>query len=103
MVVEVQIQDENLNNMGIEGDLAWRTVESGPVLLRPTFSGETVVTWGGHAAVRGGGAVRLPAPVTSTTKMRLRISEIDYYQDNEGLEVVDTSFRRPFVSLIPLN
>jgi hypothetical protein len=98
MVVEVQIQDENLNSMGIEGDLAWRTVDTGPVLLPPTFSGQTVVTWGGAAA-----AVGLPAPVTSTTKMRLRISEIDYYQDNQAPQVVNTSFRRPFVSLIPLN
>jgi hypothetical protein len=84
--------------MGIEGDLAWRTVDTGPVLLPPTFSGQTVVTWGGAAA-----AVGLPAPVTSTTKMRLRISEIDYYQDNQAPQVVNTSFRRPFVSLIPLN
>ena len=89
--------------MGIEGDLAWRTADFGPVLLPPTFSGETLVTWGGHAAAaKGEGVVRLPAPVASATKMRLRISEIDYYQDDERRDV-DTSFRRPFVSLIPLN
>jgi hypothetical protein len=105
MVAEVQIQDENLNNMGIEGDLAWRTTGFGAVLLPPTFSGETVVTWGGHAAAaKGEGVVKLPAPVTSSTKMRLRISEIDYYDQREDLlKTVDFKFRRPFVSHIPLN
>jgi hypothetical protein len=102
MVVEVQIQNEVLNKLGIEGDLAWQTTSTGPVLLPPTFSGEVFVTWGGTGP-GGGGAVVLPEPVTSATKMRLRISEIDYYADDVAPAAVDTTFRRPFVTLIPLN
>jgi hypothetical protein len=44
MVVEVQIQNEVLNKLGIEGDLAWQTITTGPVRLSPTFSGEVFVT-----------------------------------------------------------
>jgi hypothetical protein len=103
-VVEVQVQNEVLNKLGIEGDLAWQTTTTGPVLLSPTFSGEVFVTWGGVGSPGGGsGAVVLPDPVTSSTKMRLRISEIDYFAENEAPAVVDTRFRRPFVTLIPLN
>jgi hypothetical protein len=104
MVAEVQIQSEVLNKLGIEGDLAWETTSTGPVLLPPTFSGEVFVTWGGSASAgTGAGVVVLPEPVTSTTKMRLRISEIDYFADDTAPAVVDTTFRRPFVTLIPLN
>ncbi len=103
MVVEVQIQDQVLNKLGIEGDLAWQTTSTGPVLLPPSFSGEVFVTWGGSSPGGSSGAVVLPHPVTSTTKMRLRISEIDYYTGDTAPAVVDTSFRRPFVTLIPLN
>jgi hypothetical protein len=35
--------------------------------------------------------------------MRLRVSELDYYAGTEPPTSVDTSLRRPFVSLIPLN
>ena len=104
MVVEVQVQDEVLNKLGIEGDLAWKTTSAGPVLLPPTFSGEVFVTWGGSGSPAGGpGSVALPDPVTSATKMRLRISEIDYYPDATAPAAVNTSLRRPFVALIPLN
>ena len=103
MVVEVQIQDQVLNKLGIEGELAWQTTSTGPVLLPPSFSGEVFVTWGGSSPGGSSGAVVLPHPVTSTTKMRLRISEIDYYTGDTAPAVVDTSFRRPFVTLIPLN
>jgi hypothetical protein len=104
MIVEVQIQNEALNKSGITGDLAWETTGT-PVLLPPHFSGEVYVTWGGPEAVgqAGGGLVTLPYPVSSANKMRLRISELDYYTGSEAPTVVDTRFRRPFVSLIPLN
>jgi hypothetical protein len=40
--------------------------------------------------------------VTSSAKIRLRISEIDYYRQREHLlKSVDTKFRRPFVSTHP--
>lgn len=41
--------------------------------------------------------------MTSSTKIRLRISEIDYFTEDEAPAVVNTRFRRPFVTLIPLN
>ena len=103
MVVEVQIQDEVLNKLGIEGELAWQTTSHRTGSASPSFSGEVFVTWGrlepGRCQRRRGPS----HPVTSTTKMRLRISEIDYYTGDTAPAVVDTSFRRPFVTLIPLN
>lgn len=53
MVVEVQIQNEVYNKLGLEGDLAWETTSQGPVLLPPTFSGDVYVTWGASSV--GGG------------------------------------------------
>jgi hypothetical protein len=46
----------------------------------------------------------LAAPIGSGTPMRLRISELDYYPfRSAGVPpAIDTSFRRPFVALIPL-
>ena len=61
MVVEVQIQNEVYNKLGLEGDLAWETTSQGPVLLPPTFSGEVFVTWGdAGAGPDAGGVVDLP-------------------------------------------
>ncbi len=103
MVVEVQIQNEVYNKMGLEGDLAWETTSQGPVLLPPTFSGEVYVTWGNvGAGPNAVGVVTLPDQVTSSVKMRLRISEIDYYGSGAPA-VVDTTHRRPFVCFVPLN
>jgi hypothetical protein len=100
MVVEVQIQSSVLLKQGFEGDLAWEVVSGQtPVLLPPTFSPQTSVTWGAGDS----GLVKLPQPVTSAVKMRLRISEIDYYGATTPPTKVDTSYRRPFVSLIPIN
>jgi hypothetical protein len=103
MVAEVQIQSEVLNKLGLSGDFGWET-SGEPVVLTPSFSGQVYVTWGGPGAQAGGGGlVPLPYPVTSTNKMRLRISEIDYYTGQGAPAVVNNTFRRPFVSLIPLN
>jgi len=99
MVIEVQVQDAALNKLGLEGDFAW-TNSGGdtPLLvsLAPSFSdASTVVTWRGRIA--------LPDSLSSATKMRLRVSELDYYTGDAPPSSVDTSLRRPFVSLIPLN
>jgi hypothetical protein len=103
MVVEVQIQNEVYNKLGLEGDLAWETTSQGPVLLPPTFSGSVYVTWGNvGAGPNAVGVVTLPDVVTSSVKMRLRISEIDYYGSGAPA-VVDTTVRRPFVCFVPLN
>ena len=99
IAVEVQIQNEVLNKLGLSDDLAW--INSGgakPVIvtLAPTFSDATTsVTWSGKIA--------LPDSLSSSTMMRLRVSELDYYDGSEPPSSVDTSLRRPFVSLIPLN
>jgi hypothetical protein len=103
MVVEVQVQNTVLNKVGLKGDLAWKTVD-GPFELQPTFSGEVFVTWGSHhAAVQGNGVIKLPDATTGTVKMRLKISEIDYYAEESPPTVVDTRYRRPFVAFIPIN
>jgi hypothetical protein len=104
MVVEVQIQNEVYNKLGLEGDLAWETTSQGPVLLPPTFSGSVYVTWGntGGPGPNAEGVVTIPDVVTSSVKMRLRISEIDYYGSGVPA-VVDTTNRRPFVCFVPLN
>jgi hypothetical protein len=108
MVVEVQVQNEVLNKLGIEGDLAWKTTSAGPVSLPAeigsfgeTAPGATIVFWGGV----GGSApvIELPFPLTGTTNMRLRISELDYYTGTGPPATVDTRYRRPFVAFIPLN
>jgi hypothetical protein len=106
MVVEVQIQNEVYNKLGLEGDLAWETTSQGPVRLTPTFTGEVYVNWGaapGNSAPGSGAVVQLPATIASGTKMRLRLSELDYYQGSEAPATVDNTYRRPFVALIPLN
>jgi hypothetical protein len=99
IAVEVQVQNEALNKLGLSDDLAWMNSGGGtPVIvtLTPTFSDATTsVTWTGTIA--------LPDSLSSSTLMRLRVSEIDYYEGSGPPSSVDTSLRRPFVSLIPLN
>jgi hypothetical protein len=103
VVVEVQVQDVALNKLGITGDLGWKAATAGAIVQLPaTFpdDGSTIVTWGGSGRE---GLVFLPDALSSNTKMRLRISEIDYYAGTSAPTAVDTTLRRPFVSLIPLN
>jgi len=102
VVVEVQTQSSVLNKMGLSGDLAWETVGA-PVRLPATFSSYVDVTWGATSTSPRLGVVNVPYAVTGTTKMRLRISEIDYYEGTGAPTTVDTSLRRPFVSIIPIN
>jgi hypothetical protein len=88
MVVEVQEQnDEN----GFGGDLAWSTVAGYVSSLTPTFD-ETEVEW---ASPNG---IKLPK---TSKPLRLRISELDYYGDGPLPAQIDTSRRRTFVCLIP--
>ncbi len=48
MLVEVQIQNEVLNKLGIEGDLAWQTTTTGPVRLSPGLQRRGVRHLGWH-------------------------------------------------------
>ena len=101
MAVDVQIYDPS---SGLEGDLAWKTVGH-PVRLHTKFTNSTTVEWGGLGgnvdAPRG--TIPLPYQLGSKTKMRLRVSEIDFYPSSLPLTKVDTSLRRPFVAFIPIN
>lgn len=94
MAVEVQVYSPH---SGLTGDFAWQTVGA-PTVLRPSFGTNTVVTWGG---ARNEGNVILPAAVTSSTKMRLRISELDHHT-GPTLSVT-SAMRRPFVTFLPVN
>jgi hypothetical protein len=103
MIVEVQTLD---TTSGLSGELAWVAAPgTSPVMLRATFPGANQVSW----SLSGSESVALPAALGSTTSMRLRISELDYYPFYEGGSTpvtpaaVNTSFRRPFVALIPIN
>jgi hypothetical protein len=92
MVVEVQVQN---TSQGLSGDLAWAPAPgTSPVLMDAIFEQSTVV-WASD--------VTLPKPIGGPTKMRLRISEIDFYQSTSAPTSVDTTQRRPFVAHIPIN
>lgn len=104
IIVEVQEPNEALEKDGFEGDLVWGPSSVAGVRLIPEFTDTTLVIWGGtDAKLKTKGAVTLPYPLSSSHKMRLKISELDYYTESTVPEKVDTSFRRPFVSIIPLN
>jgi hypothetical protein len=107
MVVEVQVQDLST---GLSGELAWTTAPgTGPVMLTPNFKGGNEVVWAQESTFTPTPAgIELPAVLGSGTAMRLRISELDYYafEGSKGLvtpAAVNTTFRRPFVALIPIN
>jgi hypothetical protein len=56
------------------------------------------------AFVSWSGEVPLPkGTVTDVGRLRLRISEIDFYTGSTAPAVVDTNYRRPFVVHIPLS
>jgi hypothetical protein len=107
MIVEVQVQD---TSTGLSGDLAWTAAPGlGPVMLTASFKGHNEVVWSRSSSLEAQplGLV-LPAALGSGTPMRLRISELDYYafEGSDGPvtpAAVNTSFRRPFVALIPIS
>lgn len=104
MVVNVQVQDPH---QFLQGDLSWVNVGD-PVRLEASFPGSTTVEWGPtsdnvRAGSTPGGLVTLPAALSSSTKMRIRVSEIDFFGDDDSVRDVNTSVRRPFVAFIPLN
>jgi hypothetical protein len=107
MVVEVQVQD---TSSGLAGDLAWVSAPgSTPVVLNQSFFGSNEVLWEYLNDGGGKASIPLPAAIGSATPMRLRVSELDYYQFRGGSDgpvipaTVDTGFRRPFVALIPIS
>jgi hypothetical protein len=106
MIVEVQVQDLS---SGLTGDLAWVSApDTAPVLLSQNFVGGNEVLWEYLNAGGGQQSIALPAPIGGSTPMRLRISELDYFpfRGDGAVPVtpitVDTSYRRPFVALIPV-
>lgn len=102
MAVEVQTLNATFVAAGLTGDLAWETVGA-PQTLYPTFPGNSLVTWGKKNSSGKPGVVTLPDATTSSTKMRLRISEIDYLPGDTAPSTVSTAYRRPFVCVIPIN
>lgn len=104
MVVQVQVQSPVLNKMGLEDDLAWEPTGSSFRLPATFFAGNTTVIWGStDRSSSKAVVVSLPDSVTSSTKMRLRISELDYYTGSDAPDAINSQYRRPFVALIPLN
>jgi hypothetical protein len=101
MVVDVQIQD---SASWLEGELSWVTVHR-PIRLDPHFSSTTTVEWGGLGGNSDApiGVVKLPYTLNSKTKMRLRVSEIEYHDSDDAPAVVNAELRRPFVAFIPVN
>jgi hypothetical protein len=108
MIVEVLVQD---TSTGLSGGLAWTAAPAlGPVMLTPQLQGrqrgrlEPATTLTGASA-----GLALPASLGSGTPMRLPIGEVDYYayKGTEGGRgtpaAVNTTFRRPFVALIPIS
>jgi hypothetical protein len=94
MVVEVQKQD---TSAGFSGDFGWSTLNDSTFVLTPSFSSSPLVTWGSEKSL-----VTL-GDILSGEKLRLRVSEIDYYPSQQGPPaVIDTTYRRPFVAHIPL-
>ncbi len=101
MVVDVQVQDTSL---GFEGELAWKTVTKETRLILNVSDTSTTVEWGGiNGPELPQGIVALPYQITSSTKMRLRINEVDFYGGTDFPHGVNTALRRPFVAFIPLN
>ena len=92
MVAEVQVYD---TASGLIGDLAWvhyASVKS--TYLSPTFTGSDAV-WTG--------SITLPDGLGPSTKLRLRVSELDYTAGDVAPKKVDTTFRRPFVAHLPIS
>ncbi len=94
MAAELQWQD---TSSGLTGELSWTTVPGAdPTVLTASMSaGSVQVAW---SAI-----MNLPVSLTSGRRLRLRISEIDYYPSLTPPTTIDTTLRRPFVVHIPLN
>jgi hypothetical protein len=108
MIVEVQVQ---ATSGVLSGDLAWGPAPGLPpvMLNNQRFEGNNEVTWSALASTGAPAPIQLPFAIGSTTPMRLRISELDYYPfGGAGATAitpaaVNTTFRRPFVTFIPIN
>jgi hypothetical protein len=95
MVVEVQSQSITLGGLG--GDFAWAPAPgTRPVMLPSPGDNGAFVSWSGEVPLPKG-------TVTDVGRLRLRISEIDFYTGSTAPAVVDTNYRRPFVVHIPLS
>ncbi len=106
MVVEVQVQD---TTHGLSGELSWVQAPGFPpvMLSSQSFSGSNEVSWALHTTSgRLDAPINLPFAIGSPNRMRLRISELDYYPflgTTPTPAAVNTTFRRPFVAFIPIN
>jgi hypothetical protein len=88
--IVVEVQEQNDEN-GFSGDLAWATVAGYTSSLTPTF-------FEGEAEWNSPKGIKLPE---TSKPLRLRISELDYYGDGPLPAQIDTNQRRSFVCLIP--
>jgi hypothetical protein len=93
MIVELQQYDDS---DGFSGDFGWKT--RGQVTLQPDLDGSAVVNW----TTTTDATLHTPANVARES-LRLRISELDYFPFLDLTpNVIDTTWRRPFVAHIPL-
>jgi hypothetical protein len=112
---EIQVLDPSSPLTGELGWVSYQNVDPSyaPIVLTPNFdfyapgSPQNTVRWEHLDPFNASTlqSIALPFPLGGSTKMRLRISELDYfrYQDQPAPSSVDTSYRRPFVCLLPVN
>ncbi|HTW97309.1 MAG TPA: hypothetical protein VMD59_00950, partial [Acidimicrobiales bacterium] len=118
VMVEIQVPIQTVDpSSPLTGDLGWisyQNVDSSyePIMLTANFNfyapgtPHNTVRWElldpANNSLR---SITLPYSLNGTTKMRLRISELDYYRylDLGAPTTIDTTYRRPFVCLLPLN
>jgi hypothetical protein len=119
IMVEIQVPIQSVDpSSPLTGDLGWVSYQNvdpnfPPVMLTANFDFYAPST--PHNTVRWElldpenptelQSIVLPFSLNGTTKMRLRISELDYYhyRDLGAPLEVNTGFRRPFVCLLPIN
>lgn len=119
MVVEVQVPIQVLDpGSPLTGELGWvsyQNVDPGyaPIVLSANFdfyapgTPQNTVRWEltDPADPTTLQPIALPFPLDGATKMRLRISELDYfpYRDQAAPGEIGTTYRRPFVCHLPIN